>query len=398
MILVGGRLADGTPADVRLWGDRITEVGPDLDLRDDDIVDCAGMVVLDAPVEPHAHLDKAGTYAAAPNPTGELLGAVAAWRDVLAPRPATDVLAGARAALHDLVLHGATAVRTHVNVGPSSGLAPLDALLALREEVRDLVDVQVVVLPSSPLTGAAGAESRLLLERGLAAGADVCGGAPYTDPDPVACTDLLVSMAREYEVPLDLHTDEVLEPHILHVRHLARIDPPAGTTASHCVSLGVQPPAAQAAVAAELAAAGIAVVALPQTNLYLQARDRPTSPPRGLTAVRALLDAGVTVAAGGDNVRDPFNAVGRADPLETAALLVMVAHLTPAEAWHAVGTAGRRTLGLNPVEVAPGFPAELLCVEGANLADAIGRASERRTVVHRGRVVATTKVDRCLHR
>jgi cytosine deaminase len=152
----------------------------------------------------------------------------------------------------------------------------------------------------------------------------------------------------------------------------------------------------QAQVAGELAAAGVAVVALPQTNLYLQGRDQPVAPPRGLTAVRALLDAGVTVAAGADNVRDPFCSMGRLDALETAALLVMTAHLTPDEAWEACSGAGRAVLGLPPVAVAAGFPAELLAVEGASLADAIAGAGERRIVVHRGRVVASTEVRRQL--
>ena len=102
-------------------------------------------------------------------------------------------------------------------------------------------------------------------------------------------------------------------------------------TASHCVSLGMQPPARQHEVAEAVAAAGIAVVALPATNLYLQGRDHPQAMPRGLTAVRALRDAGVVVAAGADNLQDPFNPLGRACPFETAALMVLTAHLTPAE-------------------------------------------------------------------
>ena len=55
----------------------------------------------------------------------------------------------------------------------------------------------------------------------------------------------------------------------------------------------------------------------------------PGPTPRGLTAVRALLDAGVRLGAGADNVRDPFNPVGRADAFETASLLVTVGHLPP---------------------------------------------------------------------
>ena len=51
--------------------------------------------------------------------------------------------------------------------------------------------------------------------------------------------------------------------------------------------------------------------------------------PRGLTAVRALREAGVVVAAGADNLQDPFNPLGRACPFETAGLMVWTAHLSP---------------------------------------------------------------------
>ncbi len=106
-------------------------------------------------------------------------------------------------------------------------------------------------------------------------------------------------------------------------------------TASHCVSLGMQEPRRQQEVAELVADAGIDVVALPHTNLFLQGRGRAPMP-RGLTAVAALRAAGVNVAAGADNLQDPFNPVGRACPFETAGLMVMTSHLSPGDAWDAV--------------------------------------------------------------
>ncbi|MEV4419316.1 amidohydrolase family protein [Patulibacter sp. NPDC049589] len=398
------------------------------------VVDCTGLVLLPAPVEPHAHLDKALSGDAAPNPAGDLPGAIAAWRAHRATLDDEDLARRAREAALELVAHGTTTIRTHVDVGPGIGLRGLDVLVALREELRadGLCDLQLVALVTPPVTGPAGTEGaqmRALLREAMARGADVVGGCPHVDPDPVAATAELVAIADELGLPLDLHVDEQLAPGALWVRDLAAgvaardaaatsgsapadgagsaalgpaasaarpalaaVRPTLGgrTVASHCVSLGVQDPETQARIAAELAAAGVAVVTLPQTNLYLQARDRPSSPPRGLTAIRALLDAGVVVAAGADNVRDPFNAVGRSDAMETAALLVMAAHLTPAEAWHAVSTAARAAIGLPATELQPGQPAEVLALRGTSLTDAMARASDERVVVHRGRVVAST--------
>jgi cytosine deaminase len=155
----------------------------------------------------------------------------------------------------------------------------------------------------------------------------------------------------------------------------------------------VQSPEVAADVASRVAAAGVAVICNPQTNLFLQARRWPSAPPRGLTALRPLLEAGVTVAGGGDNLRDPFNPVGRADPLETAALLVTAGHLTLEEAYAAVSSGARAAMGLPEVQVAPGFPAELLAVQAASLGEAIAGGTSR-VVIHQGRVVSRTTITR----
>jgi cytosine deaminase len=130
------------------------------------------------------------------------------------------------------------------------------------------------------------------------------------------------------------------------------------------------------------AAAGVTVVCCPQTGLFLQGRGQPV-PPRGPTALGALRDAGVTVAAGGDNLRDPFNAVGRGDPLETASLLVAAGHLEPAVAYATVSAGARAAIGLEDVRVEPGFPAELLAVRAASIEDAVAAAPPERLVLHR---------------
>ena len=158
-------------------------------------------------------------------------------------------------------------------------------------------------------------------------------------------------------------------------------------TASHCVSLGVQTVARQRELAEAVAAAGITVVTLPATNLYLQGRDQQQAMPRGLTAVRTLRAAGVVVAAGGDNLQDPFNPMGRACPFETAALMVLAAHLSPAEAWAAVADEARRAVHRPPLAVAPDASADLLAVRAPSLRAAIATGPPERMVWRRGRLV-----------
>jgi cytosine deaminase len=401
LLLRGGRGPDGMPLEVRCdpATGLIDAVAPTIDQRPgDDVIEVAGMVLLPGPAEPHAHLDKALSAHVVPNPAGDLEGAIEAWHAHWPQLTVEDITARARRAVHELVAHGTTAVRTHVDVGPGIGLRAVHALVGVREEMRaaGLCDLQIVALSAVPHHEAERPAQLELLRAAMDAGADVVGGAPHLDPDPVRATTEALALADLLGRPLDLHTDETLNPDALWLLELARQVVEwrfeRGTVASHCVSLGVQPAEVQAAVAHEVAAAGVAVVALPQTNLYLQGRGIRTAPPRGLTAVRALLEAGAVLGAGGDNVRDPFNGCGRSDALEVASLLVIAAHLTPDEAWDAVSAGARRAMGLPVTALRAGAPADLLAVRGESLADAIARASDHRVVLRAGRCVARTDV------
>ena len=365
--------------------------------------DLGGWLVLPPLVEPHAHLDKALTADAVPNPRGDLAGAIDAWIAAAAAGMFThdDMVTRIRAALDRLLLSGVTAVRTHLNCGSGAGIGHLLAAQEAIGEYEGLVDVQTVALPMSPISGSEGAPNRHALAEMIEAGVDLVGGCPHLEPDGDGCISVLLDAASDAGLPLDLHVDETLDPDMLTLRSLAMAVRDRGVervTASHCVSLGVQPVAVQASVAREVADAGIGIVALPQTNLFLQGRDHPASMPRGLTAIAALREAGVAVAAGADNVQDPFNPVGRSDPLETAALLVMAGHVLPDDAFRMISTASRGLLGLPAASLAVGDRADFVAIDAPSVRGAIADAPAERKVVRAGRVVASTSVARTIHR
>jgi cytosine deaminase len=397
LLLGSVRLASGQMIDVGLRDGRIETIGAPGTLPPAaERLDLSGYLLLPAPAEPHAHFDCALTADRIANPTGDLIGAIDAWLNYQVSIPREDFVARATEAAMLGLANGATAIRTHVGVYDPGGIGAVEALLEVRERLRGVVDLQLVLLPMQ-LTGPECANVRAMLRKALELGADVVGGAPYLDPLPIAYHNLTLSLAAEFGRPIDLHTDETDDPAVLTLPHFAALVAttgfPCGATASHCVSLGVQPPERAAEVAAQVAAAHLTVVCNPQTNLFLQARGQDSAPVRGLTALRVLLNAGVTVAAGGDNLRDPFNPVGRVDPLETASLLVTAGHLTPEEAYAAVSTGARVAMGLPEVQVAPSFPAELLAVQASSLGEAIAGGTSR-VVIHQGRVVSRTTVTR----
>jgi cytosine/creatinine deaminase len=395
LVLRGVTLADGTEADVGLRGAAIVSVtapgvrADEVDEVDDArVVDLAGHVLLTAAVETHAHLDKAFLAERLVNRTGDLSGAI---DSMVAARPrltVEDTIERAERAARLLAANGFRAVRSHVDATLDHGLRSVEALVEVRQRVADVIDVEVVAMSGWPVAGEEGGPQRALLRAALAAGADLLGGCPHLDHETRPATEVYIELAGEGGVGLDLHTDETLDPDVDGLSDLASLVTATAfahpATASHCVSLGTKPPDRQRAVAEAVAAAGVAVVALPATNLYLQGRDHQTAMPRGLTAVRALEAAGVVVAAGGDNFQDPFNPIGRACPFETAALMVLVAHLDPSEAWAYVTERAALATGRPPARIAPGEPADLIAVPARSLREAIATGAPRRRVWRRG--------------
>ena len=230
----------------------------------------------------------------------------------------------------------------------------------------------------------------------LHAGADLLGGAPWLDEDPAGAYETLVDIAAAAGVGLDLHVDETLDPETFTLPHLIdRVEDgfPHPVTVDHVVSLGTQSADVQRHTAQRLAAARVAVAVLPATNLYLQGRGPITPAARGITALRTLIDAGVTVAAGADNIRDPFNPTGRLDPLETAALLITAGHLDPSEALSAVSGDARSLMGL---PAAPREDKNEVRIRASSANDAIAGASADRVVFRGGEVLARTTVESVL--
>lgn len=411
LVLTSARLADDREVDVTIVDGVIVSVEPastrasaasptklSAPNQGGRVLDLSGMMLLPAPAEPHAHLDKALLANRVRNESEDLPGAIDAIVSAYATMTDDDLVARSTEAIAIAISRGFTAIRTHLDCRVGIGTRSVRRLVEVKQQLADLIDLQIVALAGYITDGAEGNENRRLLIESLSAGADLVGGTPSLEPDPIAATRDFVAVAAEYGVGMDLHVDETTDTSMLALQELAdevlSTEFPYPVTASHCVSLGMQDADRQRRVAEAVAAAGIAIVTLPQTNLYLQGRQTPCATPRGLTAVDALRASGVTVAGGGDNWRDPFNPMGRIDPMETASLLVTAGHQRVQSSYNAVSSQARRAMGLPEVRVAVGYPADLLAIRGTSLADAIADGSEHRIVIHAGRLLAHTEAVR----
>ncbi|WP_430869047.1 amidohydrolase family protein [Demequina aurantiaca] len=389
-LIRGAHLPDGSAVDVTISGGTVTSVLPSGTARVPSdasaILDLDGHLLLSATAEPHAHLDKAGSWDAIRPPMGDLRAAIVSWRDYADAMTEQDIVTRARAQVLRNVRNGTTAIRSHVDLlRGDDPLRGIRAINTVRDELHDLVDIEIISLVPADIPTS-------VVEASLDAGADGIGAAAHLAPEPFVELDRILAIAERNDCVLDMHTDESLDEVVTLGRLAERTRAwSRNVTAGHCVRLGTVSVEERDGLIEAVVASGIGVIANPITNLYLQGWEHEVATPRGLTAVRALVDAGARFAAGADNVRDPFNPMGRSDGLETAMLLVVAGHLTAEEAFHAVSGGAREVMGLASSGPTAGAAADLLAVRASHLTHAIAEASADRVVLHGGRVVARTQ-------
>jgi len=360
-----------------------------------EVFDLTGHVLVPSFVEPHAHLDKAFLADRISNMTGDLLGAIHGLEEVRDTITFDDIVNRAVTAAQLLSRNGVTSVRTHADTTIDGGLTSVLALLEAKRLCEPFIDVQVAMLLGWPVTGNGSENIRSLAQDAITAGVDVVGGCPHLDDNPKQAVEYLLQLAIENSLPLDLHADENLRTTSRDLDHLADMmcadNVKHHVAASHCVSLSVQSPDAISRTADKVAQAGIFVTALPHTNLFLQGRDLISSVPRAITPIAELRRAGVIVAAGADNIQDPFNPMGRADPLETACLMVLAAHQSPTDALDMVTNAASQVVHNRHSHIRVGEVANLVAIPASNVREAIAMGPPDRFVVYGGVVISNQK-------
>jgi cytosine deaminase len=393
LVLRNARIPE--PADVLIGeSGRIERIGPRLEARGAGSVDLKGRLVSPGLVDAHQHLDKTRTRADVPNPKGTLLGAIEAFRSYAARMTAEDIAKRAERTVNACLERGTVAIRTHANVDPEARLKGVQALVALRERVRERMRIQVVAFLTGGATKA-NAPAREWLEESLRMGADVVGANPNHADRPLEFLDMVFEVAARHGKPIDFHLDEHLDASrtwFQAVIERTRASGMAGkVVASHSSALSCLEPGEAARIIDGMASAGIGVITLPAANLFLQGRDAPKLTPRGLTRVTELQRAGVVVAAASDNIQDPFVPPGSGDLLETARWTLMAAHLgwnDLGRAYEMVTSAPARLLGYEDYGVKVGARADLLVTAAEDAHDLVASGPLARTVLVNGRVVA----------
>jgi len=347
-------------------------------------------LALTPPVDPHVHLDKAFSATAFPNPSGTMGGALEANLRELGQRRGEQVLQRAGLALERAWRHGLRALRSHVDSQAPAALEVWEALQQLRARWAGRVDLQLVAL--APLGHWRTADGALLARR-VASDGGLLGSVVGTPFSPLAWDaaglEALLAQAETLGCGLDLHIDENDAAPAHGVRALVRLLERRGgcrvpITCSHATGLALLPPAPLARLAERLAEAGVAVVALPLTNLWLLGKREGTTPlQRPQAPIQQLQAAGVRVAMGSDNVQDPWYPGGDFDPVELLRLAPLLSHQLP---WRRRGLAPFTTEASRLLDLPwdgvlrEGSPADLLVLGASSWGDLLARPPRRRVL------------------
>lgn len=401
------RIDDEKPLmDIGIERGRIVEIAETIDSAAFEAIDAGGRAAVPGFIEPHLHLEKAFLDRRMPSRFGTLEEAIRVTGILKAKQTRDDVLERSRRVLDMAVKNGTVVIRAHPDVDPIQGLIGVDTAILLRDEYRDLLDIQIVAFPQEGILKTDGVVD--LMEQALDRGADVVGGCPYNErdwDDTRAHIDRVFDMAMKRDLPIDMHidfADDASDPRFASARAIAEKTIAEGyegrVALGHVTSLGALAPEAAKPIIDLLRKADIHIVTLPATDIYLGGRKDGAAQRRGLTPVKALHAAGVNVAYSSNNIRNAFTPFGKADPLQIGNML---AHLVQfgtqdlqAEILKMSTTNAARVVGLSDdYGLAVGKQADIVILDTYAVADALLDMPARSWVLKRGRITVVTTVD-----
>lgn len=375
-----------------------TEIKPNAEER---VLDGQEKVLLPPFVDSHIHLDTTLT-AGEPewNESGTLFDGIRIWSERKKSLTAKDVKERAKKTILKQIKNGVQHVRSHVDT-TDPHLIALQALLELKEELKDIVDLQLVAFPQEGILSYPNGKE--LLEQAIKEGADAVGGVPHYEFNQQYGADsvkYLVALAEKYNKLVDVHCDEIDDPNSRNLEILATQAYETGlldrVTASHTTAMGSYNDAYTYKLFRLLGMAKLNFVSNPLVNMHLGGRFDTYPKRRGLTRIKELNEAGINVSFGEDDVADPWNPLGCGNMLDPLSMGVYAGQLMGYQqlqnSFNFVTYNGAKTLHISDdygLEV--GKSANCILLDGTNFYDVL---NEHRSVlfnIRHGKVLVETK-------
>ena len=380
----------GAPVDIAVCGDRITALAAGLRCEAVEVVDARGAFAFGGFADSHVHLDKACILDRCSICEGTLAEAVREAAGAKRDFTESDVYARAARVVESAITHGTTRMRSFVEIDPRAGFRSFDALKRIRSDYAFAIDITLCAFAQEGLTQEP--ETFGMLDRALADGADLVGGCPYTDPDPVRHVAMIFDLAQKHDVAVDFHLDFSLDPDrsdlAVVIAETIRRGYAGRVSVGHVTNLSAMAPDRLEARGRQLAEAGIALTTLPATDLFLNGRDADRLVPRGVAPVHRLAEQGVATAIATNNVLNPFTPYGDASLIRMANLYANVAQLSRRDdlerVFSFVAETAAGIMG-QTAALTVGGEATIVLLDALGPADAVQRVSRVIGGWHRGR-------------
>ena len=352
--------------------------------------DAGGRLVSPGFVDPHVHVDKALTsdrVLDAANVAG-LSEAIRAVRRLKSDFTMADVAGRAQRALKMGLAHGTTTVRTNCEVDRFVGQRACQGIKAAAVALAGKVDVQVTAFPQEGWFETANSledGASPFIEQALQDGIRIVGGnvnRAIWPSNPERQVDETFALAKKYDCDIDYHLDNWDSEQVFTLPYVAQKTIDEGwqgrVAVSHIASMAYVSNAAAANTIDLMIKADLQVCVLP-TRMRL-------------TRVVELMQAGINVACGTDNMRDPFVRFGDADPLKAMLLLAQLTQQLHNDGlekvWQTMTTNSARMLRLGSYGLAAGCMADLVVLDAPSVPDAILQQAMRLAVFKAGQQVA----------
>ncbi len=397
------RVGEGL-VDLGIEGGRFVRIAPELDADGAQTLDGGGRLATPPLVDCHLHLD-ASLTAGRPryNQSGTLIEGIQVWGELKESLTADDVFERASEIVRWSAAQGTLFIRAHADVSAKNE-APLRGLLRVRDELADLVTIQVTAFPQDGIYSHPANEE--LFENALRLGADCVGGIPHYEPTMELGhreVHRVFELAKQYGRRIDVHCDETDDPSSRFLEVMADNTVQEGlggrVTASHCTAMGSYEPYYSSKLRGFLRRAGINIVVNPYANSLIQGRLDPYPKRRGFAQLKELLAEGVNVSLGNDVIVDPWYLLGKADLVDAASLALHFTYMSGLdeipEMLECATTRGARTLGVeDEYGIEEGKPADFVVFDAPSALEVMRLKPVRRWVIRRGRVIAETTPPR----
>ena len=368
---------------IRVENGVFTEIGCLEPKSDEEVFDLDRKLVLPPFVESHVHLDTCLT-AGDPewNMSGTLFEGIECWAKRKKKLSRSDIRSRVQQAVRLYAANGIQFIRTHVDVTDPSLMA-MEAMLELREELRGVMEIQIVAFPQEGILSYP--NEKQLLTEAVKMGADAVGAIPhfeFTREYSVESLHFALDLAAEWNKLVDVHCDEIddeasrgLETIAAKALELGLYD---RVTASHTTAMHSYNNAYVLRLMRLLKMSRINFVANPLVNTHLQGRADTYPKRRGITRVKELTEAGINVSFGHDDIFDPWYPMGNGSLRDVVFMGLHVCQMMGYEdimnSYRFITENGARTLHITDhYGIAPGKPANFIVLDASDYYEALNR-------------------------